>query len=381
MLGATAGMPSNGGQKRFFHAGDDVDRHLLTHFFKKQSVGLFIADQVKTFSLIMVLGMPALAALIVVIKAGGDSFYIYAWGLSCALIFFFLTIYPNLIAPLFNKFSPLEDGPLKEAIENLARENKFPLQKLYVVDGSTRSSHSNAYFYGFGSQKRIVLYDTLSKALLTPSSESSKSDKSHENGCTKEEIVAILAHELGHWKLWHTFCNLAIVQVMPVARKPHKSRTYPASISRISQVGFASWRYRSALQICCPRSRDAPALSTILSGQVHLFCFFFFLGGMLNSESMYASFGFQGRRAVILGLILFSNIIAPIEHLLQFLMNLLSRRFEYQVVNACLLPPRTHFTTASPHLAPFPSFTGAAGCYARPIDTQRCLLCFPRAGR
>lgn len=85
--------------------------------------------------------MPVLAGLIWVIKAGGDNFYIYAWALSCALIFFFLAVYPNVIAPLFNKFSSLEDGTLKTAIEQLAKENKFPLTKLYVVDGSTRSSH------------------------------------------------------------------------------------------------------------------------------------------------------------------------------------------------------------------------------------------------
>ena len=82
---------------------------------------------------------------------------------------------------------------------------------IQVVDGSTRSSHSNAYFFGFGSNKRIVLFDTLSKTLLSP--EKKEHDPKEGQGCNIEEIVAILGHELGHWKLGHTICNLAIVQV------------------------------------------------------------------------------------------------------------------------------------------------------------------------
>lgn len=90
-------------------------------------------------------------------------------------------IFPNYIQPLFNKYTELPAGELKEKIEALAARLSFPLKKLYVVDQSTRSAHSNAYFYGFGSDKRIVIYDTLLKQ------------------CNNDEIVAILGHELGHW--------------------------------------------------------------------------------------------------------------------------------------------------------------------------------------
>ncbi|CAN6273328.1 unnamed protein product [Urochloa humidicola] len=96
-----------------------------------------------------------------------------------------MTIYPIVIAPLFNKFTPLPEGALREKIEMLAASLKFPLKKLFVVDGSTRSSHSNAYMYGFLNNKRIVLYDTLIQQ------------------CNEDEIVSVIAHELGHWKLNH----------------------------------------------------------------------------------------------------------------------------------------------------------------------------------
>lgn len=107
-----------------------------------------------------------------------------------------LTIYPTVIAPLFNKYTPLEDGELKTRIENLAKTVDYPLTKLYVVDGSTRSAHSNAYLYGFFKNKRIVLYDTLIKQCKDP-----------------REIEAILGHELGHWKYSHTVFNFIIQQL------------------------------------------------------------------------------------------------------------------------------------------------------------------------
>lgn len=106
-----------------------------------------------------------------------------------------MLIYPNFIAPLFNKYEELEEGELKTGIEKLAVQNEFPLRKLFKVDGSTRSSHSNAYFFGFGKNKRIVLYDTLLNQL--------------EN----KEIYAVLCHEMGHWKYSHTFKHLGALML------------------------------------------------------------------------------------------------------------------------------------------------------------------------
>lgn len=106
-----------------------------------------------------------------------------------------MLIYPNFIAPLFNKYEELPEGELKEGIEKLAVKNTFPLTKIYSVDGSTRSSHSNAYFFGFGKNKRIVLFDTLINQL------------------NNSEIYAVLCHEIGHWKYSHTFKHLGALMV------------------------------------------------------------------------------------------------------------------------------------------------------------------------
>src|SRR4051794_24160605 len=106
-----------------------------------------------------------------------------------------ISIYPTLIQPLFNKVEPLPEGELRSRIEELASRIKFPLTKLYVIDGSRRSGHSNAYFYGFFRNKRIVLYDTLIDQTTT------------------DEACAILGHELGHWKLNHTMQMLALSQI------------------------------------------------------------------------------------------------------------------------------------------------------------------------
>lgn len=137
------------------------------------------------------------AAIIVIVQKGGPYLAIYLWAFMFGLSLAMLTIYPILIAPLFNKFTPLPDGPLREKIEKLASSLKFPLKKLFVVDGSTRSSHSNAYMYGFFKNKRIVLYGT--------SVQQCKND---------EEIVAVIAHELGHWKLNHTVFTFIAMQIL-----------------------------------------------------------------------------------------------------------------------------------------------------------------------
>jgi STE24 endopeptidase len=104
-------------------------------------------------------------------------------------------VYPEYIAPLFNKYTPLDSGDVFESVKKLADDVSFPLTKLFVVDGSTRSAHSNAYFYGFFKNKRIVLFDTLVNQVDTA------------------ELKAILGHEIGHWKLWHSIQGFVIAQL------------------------------------------------------------------------------------------------------------------------------------------------------------------------
>nr|AAB61028.1 A_IG002N01.21 gene product [Arabidopsis thaliana] len=165
------------------------------HGFNKQTIWMFIRDMIKGTFLSVILGPPIVAAIIFIVQKGGPYLAIYLWAFMFILSLVMMTIYPVLIAPLFNKFTPLPDGDLREKIEKLASSLKFPLKKLFVVDGSTRSSHSNAYMYGFFKNKRIVLYDTLIQQCKN-----------------EDEIVAVIAHELGHWKLNHTTYSFIAVQ-------------------------------------------------------------------------------------------------------------------------------------------------------------------------
>lgn len=163
--------------------------------FNKQTVKLWISDMLKGQALMVVFGAPILAAFLKIIQSTGTRFFYYLWLFGIGVQMFGITIYPIFILPLFNKLSPLEPGPLKTGVESLAERLQFPLKELYVIDGSKRSAHSNAYFYGLPWKKHIVIYDTLIE----------KSDT--------EEVIAVLAHELGHWSLSHTTKLFGIAQV------------------------------------------------------------------------------------------------------------------------------------------------------------------------
>ena len=165
------------------------------HGFNKQTLGLFFTDQVKSLGLTFVIGGPFVATMLYIIEAGGEYFYLYVWAFFFVFSVLMMTLIPVVIMPLFNKYEPLPDGILKEKIFALAARLKYPLTKLFVMDGSKRSSHSNAFMFGFGNNKRIVLFDTLITQVKT------------------DEILAILGHECGHWALWHTISNFATTQI------------------------------------------------------------------------------------------------------------------------------------------------------------------------
>lgn len=131
------------------------------HGFNKQTAGFYIKDQIKKFIVSQAITMPLIAAVIKIVYWGGDFFFIYLWAFVVGFTLFMMIIYPEFIAPLFDKYTPLPEGELRSEIEKLAASIQFPLYKLFVVEGSKRSSHSNAYFYGFFKFKRIVLFDTL----------------------------------------------------------------------------------------------------------------------------------------------------------------------------------------------------------------------------
>lgn len=166
--------------------------------FNKQTPKLFITDMIKSNILTFVLAPPILAGFLSIVQKTGNQFFFYLWVFVAGLQVFMITVYPIAILPLFNKLSPLEEGKLKDNVEGLAKKLKFPLHELFVIDGSKRSAHSNAYFFGLPWKKHIVIYDTLI-------------EKSKE-----EEVTAVLAHELGHWSLGHTTSLFGISQVCSI---------------------------------------------------------------------------------------------------------------------------------------------------------------------
>lgn len=155
------------------------------HGFNRQTVRGFFLDQLKGLALGAVLGTPILAAILAIMEKGGASWWLWAWAAASAFSLFTAWIYPTLLAPLFNKFTPLPEGELRDGIVALAARIGFRTGGVFVMDASRRSAHGNAYFTGLFRQKRIVLFDTLLEAMGA------------------REVVAVLAHELGHFKLHH----------------------------------------------------------------------------------------------------------------------------------------------------------------------------------
>ncbi|KAH8773338.1 putative CAAX prenyl protease 1 [Hyaloscypha sp. PMI_1271] len=225
--------------------------------FNKQTPKLFVMDMLKSQMLAFILTPPILAGFLAIVQKTGNQFFYYLWLFGAGLQVFMITIYPITILPLFNKLSPLEPGDLKTGVEDLAKRLKFPLSELHVIDGSKRSAHSNAYFFGMPWKKHIVIYDTLIEKSET------------------QEVVAVLAHELGHWSLGHT-----------------------TRLFGISQAHF-----------------------------LYIFALF---SVFINNTSLYESFGFHEEFPIIIGFILFSDALAPMDTVIKLLMNILSRRYEFQ---------------------------------------------------
>ncbi|KAJ5176222.1 CAAX prenyl protease 1 [Penicillium canariense] len=225
--------------------------------FNKQTFKLWVTDMLKGQMLGIVLGTPIISAVLKIVQKTGNSFFYYLWLFGVFIQVFAITIYPVVILPLFNKLSPLEPGEIKTGVENLAKKLKFPLSELHVIDGSKRSAHSNAYFYGLPWKKHIVIYDTLLE----------KSEP--------QEVVAVLSHELGHWSLSHTTKLFGIAQF-------------------------------------------------------HMFYIFALFSVFVNNKSLYQSFGFVKEQPIMIGFLLFSDALAPMDAVVKLLMNILSRKFEFE---------------------------------------------------
>ena len=158
--------------------------------FNKSTKKLFIIDKIKGLMMMAIIGGGLLALIVWFYQATGTYFWLYAWGLITVFTVFMNMFYARLIVPLFNKQKPLEDGELRNKISDYAISVGFSLKKIFVIDGSKRSTKANAYFSGFGSEKQVTLFDTLI------------------NDLDEEEIVSVLAHEVGHYKRKHIIFNL-----------------------------------------------------------------------------------------------------------------------------------------------------------------------------
>ena len=225
--------------------------------FNKQTPSLWAMDKIKGFALGCVFGAPVLSAFLAIIQKTGTKFFYYLWLFSMGVQVCAITIYPTLIQPLFNKLTPLEEGALRTSVEGLAKRLQFPLDKLYVIDGSKRSAHSNAYFYGLPWKKQIVIYDTLI-------------EKSNV-----EEVTAVLGHELGHWKLGH--------------------------VTKLFGLG-----------------------------QFQTFYLFALFSAFIKNASLYQSFGFVKEQPIFIGFLLFNYLLSPLSLVINFLMTIMTRTFEFQ---------------------------------------------------
>ncbi|UJR25318.1 hypothetical protein I4U23_006669 [Adineta vaga] len=281
------------------------------HGFNKQTRIFFIKDTIKKLLVSTVLTLPIASLLIKIIQIGGDYFFIYAWLFITIMSLGIAFIYPNYIAPLFDRYDPLREGDLRSSIERLAEKLHFPLAKIYVVEGSARSAHSNAYFYGFFKAKRIVLYDTLIKGYsLTKTKDDDKEKKTDDapekvsveekttthrqttkdknnddeattkkkadKGCESDEVLAVLCHEFGHWSLNHNLINMSI-------------------------------------------------------SFLNLFLVFAIFAALFKRTVLYKAFGFTKQQPILMGLlIIFQYVLSPYSELFSFALTVLSRRFEFQ---------------------------------------------------
>jgi len=158
--------------------------------FNKTTIKTFVMDKIKGYVMTLIIGGIILSTLIWLIFSMGQGFWLYFWIIISVIMVFINMFYTSLIVPIFNKLTPLEEGDLKSAIEDYSKKVNFPLTNIFVIDGSKRSSKGNAFFSGFGKKKKVVLYDTLIEK--------------H----TKEELVAVLAHEVGHFKKKHIIWSM-----------------------------------------------------------------------------------------------------------------------------------------------------------------------------
>jgi len=224
--------------------------------FNKTTLATFVMDRLKGLALAVVLGVPIMGAIIGFFEYAGSLAWLYAWVVLTVITVFVQFVAPTWIMPLFNKFTPLEPGELRDAIFDYAGSVDFKIDNIFVVDGSKRSSKANAFFTGFGKNKRIALFDTLVENHTVP------------------ELVAVLAHEIGHYKKRHIMQGL-------------------------------------------------------VTSIIHTGVIFFLLSIFLESQGLFDAF-FIDEKSVYTGLLFFGLLYTPIEVVLSVVMQAISRKHEYE---------------------------------------------------
>lgn len=202
--------------------------------FNKMTLILYLVDTIKQFMLGALLGLPLLYGVLWLMDRMGANWWLYVWAVWVAFVLLLQFLYPAFIAPLFNKFTPMQDESLKARIEALLRKCGFTASGLFVMDGSRRSAHGNAYFTGFGKTKRIVFFDTLLERL------------------TGSEIEAVLAHELGHFKRRHVAKRLAASFVLSLG-----------FLWLLEQLMHSAWFFQG-LGVAMPQTGLSTALALLL---------------------------------------------------------------------------------------------------------------------
>lgn len=224
--------------------------------FNRSTLGTFFMDRLKGLFLATLLGLPLLLAVLWFFESTGSQAWLWIWGLLIAWQVVLLYVAPNWIMPLFNKFEPLPEGELRDKIFAFAKEVDFPLNDIFQMDGSKRSSKANAFFTGFGKNRRIVLFDTLIKNHTVP------------------ELVAVLAHEIGHYKHKHILRSMAV--------------------------------------------------SFLMTG-----VFLYFMNLLINNEMIFAAFRVP-ETSVYVSLVIISIIFGPAQRIMGIFSSVLSRKHEYE---------------------------------------------------
>jgi len=337
------------------------------HGFNKKTLKLYIVDTIKSAGIAIVFTVLLVPVIIYVIHWGGEHFYLYIWAVCQVLIFVFMFIYPTLIMPLFNKFEPLKDADLRKEIENLASGLAYPLQKLFQMDGSKRSAHSNAYMFGFWKNKRIVLFDTLLQTVVNVSKDEAEQELGFEYSIEKDVVKVSGLKEgssvMGKWNEIHKGRNDELKDgdsIVGVGEESLASLIAPerkeevANMSDVEKVmeGLKAlsekkgactlnvilerkpYTTNEILAILCHEIGHwfhAHVLRMLVISSIHIFVIFRLYGFVMYSSSLFQSFGYSGDdRSIMLGLTLFMLMFTPVETFVGFGMTVMTRMNEYQ---------------------------------------------------